>query len=127
MPPAFHGSHAKNLNHMLRATCIVLCTALCSSVIATHRQLGLLSLGQWDSEVTKLTAAFPLQREEHESLWTHAVSNELAAKEGKHKFLDPSTRHYLEQIDEGVLVNSIHLFAKIVFSITGSLVAHPAG
>jgi NitT/TauT family transport system substrate-binding protein len=104
--------------HMLDATL---------SMIPADRPFGLLSLGQWDAEVSKLMVESPLPREEHENLWSHAVFNEWAEKEGKRKFLNPSPRHYLEQIDGGTFVNLAHFFAKILFGITGFLVAHRAG
>lgn len=97
------------------------------AVIPTHQQFGLLSLRQWDSEVTRLKSEFPLPSEEYQDLWSHTVFNELATIEGKRKFLNPSTRHYLAEIEQGFLVNLIHLCAKVLFGIAGFLVAHRAG
>jgi uncharacterized membrane protein YeiH len=68
-----------------------------------------------------------LPGEEAQDLWTHLIFNELTRRDGKQRFLLPSTYHYLTEIERTWLVRTIFIFATVAFGLSGFLVAVQAG
>ncbi len=97
------------------------------ATMTADRPFGLLSLKQWESQAQRLEEELALPRDESQALWTHQIINEVTRREGKQRFLLPSTYHYLTKIQQTWLVQSIVIFATIAFGISGFLVAVQAG
>ena len=97
------------------------------SVIPAGSEFGLLPLRQWESEVSRLAVESPLSRADTANLWSHSIYNQLAASEGKRQLLFPSTRHYLAEVTASALIDLVNFLAKVLFGISGFLVAHRAG
>lgn len=96
------------------------------SVIPAGSEFGLLPLKQWASEMGRLAVESPLSRAETEKLWTHSIYNQMVAREGKRQLLFPATRYYLAEVAASSFIDLVDLFAKILFGISGFLIAHRA-
>lgn len=97
------------------------------STMPVDRPFGLLSLKQWDSQVQRQVQELALPARESQELWTHQIINELTQRDGKQRFLLPSTHHYLTEIEQSWLVRAIFIFAMVAFGLSGFLVAVQAG
>ena len=97
------------------------------ATIPTDRTFGLLPLSVWQSQAGELQADVDLSSAVVESLWTQQVINELIRRDGKERFLLPSTHHYLTEIGNSWLVVAIDNLGAIIMGISGFLVALRAG
>ncbi len=97
------------------------------ATMPVDRPFGQLSLEQWELQAQYLSQGQAVTPDEYRRLWTHQIVNELSRREGKQRFLLPSTYHYLKQIEESWVVRSIIVFGMVAFGVSGFLVAVRAG